>query len=162
MRALSRLVAFREEMDGESWSPRMNTRLEIGLAFPREGPVFRFIYDTPGGSVFLLAVIRSRVRLSDEGGNWTARGACRTMQSASGSRMRPDRRSFPMAVARVTEIIAGSEKSFDDAIKQGIERANKTLSKVEGAWIKDQSLILDDGKIKEYRVIMNVTFVLKD
>ena len=67
-----------------------------------------------------------------------------------------------MAVARVTEIIAGSEKSFDDAIRQGIERANKTLSKVEGAWIKDQSLILDDGKIKEYRVIMNVTFVLKD
>lgn len=67
-----------------------------------------------------------------------------------------------MAVARVTEIIAGSKKSFDDAIKKGIERANKTLSKVEGAWIKDQSLILDNGEIKEYRVIMNVTFVLKD
>ena len=67
-----------------------------------------------------------------------------------------------MAVARVTEIIAGSEKSFEDAIQTGIERANKTLSQVEGAWIKDQSIILDDGKIKEYRVIMNVTFVLAD
>lgn len=67
-----------------------------------------------------------------------------------------------MAVARVTEIISGSKKSFDDAIKDGIERANKTLKNVEGAWIKDQSVILSKGKIKEYRVIMNVTFVLDD
>lgn len=67
-----------------------------------------------------------------------------------------------MAVARVTEIIAGSKKSFDDAIEKGIDRANKTLKNVEGAWIKDQSIILSKGKIKEYRVIMNVTFVLDD
>lgn len=65
-----------------------------------------------------------------------------------------------MAVARVTEIIAGSKKSFDDAIEKGVDRANKTLKNVEGAWIKDQSIILSKGKIKEYRVIMNVTFVL--
>jgi len=67
-----------------------------------------------------------------------------------------------MAVARVTEIIAGSKKSFQDAIENGIERANKTLKQVEGAWVKDQSLILDNGKIKEYRVILKVTFVLDD
>ena len=67
-----------------------------------------------------------------------------------------------MAVARVTEIISGSTKSFQDAVETGIERANKTLKNVEGAWVKDQSLILDNGKIKEYRVVMKVTFVLKD
>ena len=66
-----------------------------------------------------------------------------------------------MAIARVTEIIAGSKKSFDDAIKKGIARANKTLNNVEGAWVKDQSLVLDKGEIKEYRVVMKVTFVLK-
>ena len=67
-----------------------------------------------------------------------------------------------MSVARVTEIIAGSTKSFQDAIETGIERANKTLSNIEGAWVKDQSIIIDKGKIKEYRVILKVTFVLKD
>ena len=67
-----------------------------------------------------------------------------------------------MAVARVTEIIAGSKKSFQDAIETGIDRANKTLSNIEGAWVKDQSIIMDDGKIKEYRVVLKVTFVLKD
>ena len=67
-----------------------------------------------------------------------------------------------MAVARVTEIISGSKKSFQDAIEKGIERANETLKYVEGAWIKDQSVVLDNGKIKEYRVVMKVTFILKD
>lgn len=67
-----------------------------------------------------------------------------------------------MAVARVTEIIAGSSKSFEDAIHQGIDRANKTLKNVEGAWVKDQSVILDKGKIKEYRVVLKVTFILAD
>ena len=66
-----------------------------------------------------------------------------------------------MSVARVTEIISGSPKSFKDAI-EGSERANKTLKNVEGAWVKDQSVILDKGKIKEYRVVMKVTFVLSD
>lgn len=67
-----------------------------------------------------------------------------------------------MAVARVSEIICGSSKSFKDAIESGIERANQTLKNVEGAWVKDQSLILDKGKIKEYRVVLKVTFVLDD
>jgi flavin-binding protein dodecin len=65
-----------------------------------------------------------------------------------------------MSVARVTEIIASSKKSFEDALEQGIDRANKTLQNVKGAWIKDQSVVLDDGKIKEYRVCLKVTFVL--
>lgn len=67
-----------------------------------------------------------------------------------------------MSVAKVTEIISSSPKSFQDAIEKGIERANKTLSNIEGAWVKDQSLILDKGKIREYRVMMKVTFILKD
>ena len=67
-----------------------------------------------------------------------------------------------MSVARVTEIIAASPSSFDDAIKAGVTRAAKTLKNVKGAWVQDQELILDDGKIKEYRVHMKVTFVLTD
>jgi flavin-binding protein dodecin len=67
-----------------------------------------------------------------------------------------------MSVARVTEIIAGSPKSFDDAIKIGVTRAAKTLKNVKGAWVQDQELILDDCNIKEYRVHLKVTFVLTD
>lgn len=67
-----------------------------------------------------------------------------------------------MAVARVTEIICGSPKSFKDAIETGIERANKTLKNVEGAWVKDQSVVLNAGKIVEYRVVLKVTFILDD
>ena len=67
-----------------------------------------------------------------------------------------------MSVAKVTEIICGSAKSFDDAIKTGIARADKTLNGIQGAWVKDQSLVLDNGKIKEYRVVLKVTFVLND
>ena len=65
-----------------------------------------------------------------------------------------------MSIARVTEIICSSEKSFDDAIEKGIERANKTLDNVKGAWIEGQKVVVKDGKIEEYRVIMKVTFVL--
>ena len=66
-----------------------------------------------------------------------------------------------MAVARVTEIIASSPKGFDDAIRIGVDRANKTLENVKGAWIQDQKLKIEGGKIVEYRVNMKVTFVLK-
>ena len=66
-----------------------------------------------------------------------------------------------MAVARVTEIISGSKKSFEDAIEQGVARANKTLKHVTGAWIQDQKLVVEKGKIAEYRVAMKVTFVLE-
>jgi hypothetical protein len=67
-----------------------------------------------------------------------------------------------MSVARVTEITSSSAKSFEDAINAGIERANKTLQNVKGAWIKEQKVVVNAGKIAEYRVTMKVTFVLKD
>ena len=66
-----------------------------------------------------------------------------------------------MAVARVTEITAASNKSFDDAIRTGISRASKTLEQIQGAWIKEQKVVCDGENITEYRVTMKVTFVLK-
>lgn len=66
-----------------------------------------------------------------------------------------------MAVARVTEIIAGSKKSFDDAIQQGVARADKTLKNLTGAWVQDQKVVIEKGKIVEYRVALKITFVLK-
>lgn len=65
-----------------------------------------------------------------------------------------------MSVAKVTEIIASSSKSFDDAIESGIKRANKTLRNISGAWVQDQKVIVEKGKIVEYRVSMKVTFIL--
>ena len=67
-----------------------------------------------------------------------------------------------MAIAKVSEIISSSEKSFDDAIKDGIKRASKTLDNIKGAWVKDQKVVVEKGKIVEYRVILRVTFVLND
>lgn len=66
-----------------------------------------------------------------------------------------------MSVARITEIKAASKKSFDDAVRSGIERANQTLQNVKGAWIAEQEVIVEKGKIAEYRVLMKVTFILK-
>ena len=66
-----------------------------------------------------------------------------------------------MTVARVTEISSMSKKSFEHAIDQGMSRANKTLKNVKGAWIKDQEVVIDGGKIVGYKVIMKVTFVLE-
>ena len=68
-----------------------------------------------------------------------------------------------MSVARVTEIKASSTKSFDDAIKTGVARAQKTLTKVRAAWIENQEVLIDEkGQITEYRVQMKVTFILED
>ena len=68
-----------------------------------------------------------------------------------------------MSVARVTEIKASSPKSFEDAIRAGIARAQKTLNNVRGAWIENQEVLVDDkGQITEYRVQMKVTFILED
>jgi flavin-binding protein dodecin len=67
-----------------------------------------------------------------------------------------------MAVARVTEISSSSTQSFEAAIKEGLERANKTLRNVKSAWIKEQQVRLDGGSIAEYQVNMLVTFVLDD
>ncbi|MCT7377680.1 dodecin family protein [Chelativorans salis] len=67
-----------------------------------------------------------------------------------------------MSVARVTEISATSSNSFDDAVKQGIERASKTLRNIESAWVKDQNVEIQNGKVAAYRVNLLVTFVLED
>ncbi|RPI71834.1 MAG: dodecin domain-containing protein [Geobacteraceae bacterium] len=68
-----------------------------------------------------------------------------------------------MSIARVTEIKASSTKSFDDAIKAGVARAQKTLTNVRSAWIENQEVLIDDkGQISEYRVQMKVTFILED
>jgi hypothetical protein len=68
-----------------------------------------------------------------------------------------------MSIARVTEIKASSTKSFDDAIKAGVARAQKTLKNVSAAWIENQEVLIDDkGQITEYRVQMKVTFILED
>ena len=67
-----------------------------------------------------------------------------------------------MSVAKVTEIIASSKTSFDDAVKSGIARASKTLSGINGAWVSEQKVTVKDGQIDEYRVVMRITFVLED
>lgn len=65
------------------------------------------------------------------------------------------------SVARVTEISAESEIGFEDAIKVGISRANESLRGVKSAWIKEQSIKIDDGTVASYRVDMLVTFLLE-
>jgi flavin-binding protein dodecin len=67
-----------------------------------------------------------------------------------------------MSVARVTEIIASSQDSFEDATRKGVKRASKTLKNVTGAWVKDQRVVVKNGKLSEYRVVLKVTFILKD
>jgi dodecin len=66
------------------------------------------------------------------------------------------------SVARVTEIIASSKKSFDDAIENGVKRSTKTLKNVAGAWVASQDVVIVKGKITEYRVRLKVTFVLAE
>jgi flavin-binding protein dodecin len=67
-----------------------------------------------------------------------------------------------MSIAKVSEISATSSKSFEDAVTQGLARANKTLRNVRSAWIKEQQVRVHDGKITEYQVNMMVTFVIDD
>ncbi len=67
-----------------------------------------------------------------------------------------------MSVAKITEIQSSSTVSFEDAVKVGIARADKTLKNVSGAWIKSQQVVIEQGKVVEYRVLMKVTFVLND
>lgn len=66
-----------------------------------------------------------------------------------------------MSVAKVTEITSSSKKSFEDAVEQGIERANKTLKNISGAWVADQNVSVKDGKVTYYNVRMKITFVLE-
>jgi dodecin len=66
-----------------------------------------------------------------------------------------------MAVARVTELVASSDKGFDDAIKAGVDRAAKTLRGITGIEVVRQNIKVEKNKIKEYRVHLNVTFILE-
>lgn len=67
-----------------------------------------------------------------------------------------------MAVAKVSEISSTSTNSFDDAVQQGLARASKTLRNIRSAWVKEQQVRVENGKVVEYQVNMNVTFVLDD
>jgi dodecin len=71
-------------------------------------------------------------------------------------------RKNQMTVARITEISSVSTVSFQDAITQGVERANKTLKNLKGAWVKDQEVTIDNGKVTGYKVVLKVTFILTE
>lgn len=66
-----------------------------------------------------------------------------------------------MSIAKISEITASSPKSFEDAVRSGIKRFTKTVDNVEGAWIKEQKVVVSGGEVVEYRVTMKVTFILK-
>jgi flavin-binding protein dodecin len=67
-----------------------------------------------------------------------------------------------MSVATVTEISAISETGFEDAVQRAIARANKTLRNIQGAWVKDMNVMINDGNITGFKVNLEVTFVLED
>jgi flavin-binding protein dodecin len=91
-------------------------------------------------------------RLGTSGAGWSLRPGTRV----------PNVKGKIMTVARITEISSVSGVSFQDAILQGVERAHKTLKNVKGAWVKDQEVSIDDGKVTGYKVILKVTFILTD
>lgn len=66
-----------------------------------------------------------------------------------------------MSVAKTSEITASSSKSFEDAIRNGISKMSKTVKNIEGAWIKEQKVVVDKGEVTAYRVTMKVTFIVK-
>lgn len=67
-----------------------------------------------------------------------------------------------MSVARITEISSTSDTSFEDAIEQGVARAATTLHNIRSAWVKEQEVQVDGGKIASYKVILKITFVLDE
>lgn len=67
-----------------------------------------------------------------------------------------------MAIARVTEIIAGSSKGYEDAVTAGVKRASKTLKNIRSAWVDGTEVIVDKGRIAEWRVRLKVTFIIED
>jgi dodecin len=70
--------------------------------------------------------------------------------------------SHIMSVARIAEIIASSTTGFDDAVRSGVERASETLRNIESAWVKDQNVVVKNGMVVEYRVVLKVTFILAE
>ena len=66
-----------------------------------------------------------------------------------------------MSVAKVIEIISSSKTGFEDAVKKGVSRASESVNDITAAWVQDQNVVIENGKIIEYRVTLKVTFVLK-
>jgi flavin-binding protein dodecin len=71
------------------------------------------------------------------------------------------RRRETMSVAKISEITSSSSKSFEDAVRKGISKISKTVDNVEGAWVKEQKVVVENGEVTAYRVTMKVTFVVK-
>lgn len=67
-----------------------------------------------------------------------------------------------MTVAKVTEITSSSKKSFEDAIENGVERAAKTVKHIQSAWVADQSVRVENGKVTDYQVRLKLTFVIEE
>jgi hypothetical protein len=67
-----------------------------------------------------------------------------------------------MSVAKVIEITADSEKGFEDAVRRGVAKAAETIEHIRGAWIANQEVVVEDGKVQTYRVHLRVTFILND
>ena len=66
-----------------------------------------------------------------------------------------------MSVAKTSEISASSSKSFEDAIQKGVSKMSETVKNIEGAWVKEQKVVVKDGDVASYRVTMKVTFIVK-
>ncbi len=67
-----------------------------------------------------------------------------------------------MSVAKVTEVIASSSKSMEDAVREGVKRASKTINGIEGVWVKDTKATVSNGEITEWRCTLKITFVVND
>ncbi|WP_336987196.1 dodecin family protein [Altererythrobacter aquiaggeris] len=67
-----------------------------------------------------------------------------------------------MSVAKVTEIIASSNKSIEDAVREGVRRASKTINGIQGVWVKDTKATVSDGEVTEWRCTLKITFVVND
>ncbi len=66
-----------------------------------------------------------------------------------------------MSVAKISELTAESSKSFEDAVRKAISKMSKTVDNIEGAWIKEQKVVVKDGEVSAYRVTMKITFIVK-
>ncbi len=66
-----------------------------------------------------------------------------------------------MSVAKISEITASSSKSFEDAVRKGIRKMSETVDNIEGAWVKEQKVVVKDGDVATYRVTLKVTFIVK-
>ena len=66
-----------------------------------------------------------------------------------------------MNVAKTSEITASSSKSFEEAVRKGIRKMGETVDNIEGAWVKEQKVVVKNGEVEAYRVTMKVTFIVK-